>query len=177
MTEEFLQNILEIFINIHQAIEPVPFWKDWDFWSFLALALTLFFLIKYTRATEKMAENQIMPAIDVNMCYNQGSKKTYFWFSNASNLPGIVYLRHKKNDEAIKDTYTPLRMSPKNSMRTADNDFGLSPSEGDKITLCVNVAPAIDDSKIKVKFEKSYYFKKNQWHESTWDFPDPPYPF
>lgn len=177
MTDEFLQKILEILTNIHRGLEPVPFWKDWDFWSFLALASTLFFLIKYTRATEKMAENQIMPAVDVNMCYNQGSKKTYFWFSNTSNLPGMVHLKHRKNDEVVKETHTPLRVPPNESMKTADSDFGFSPSEGDKITLYVVVTPAMDDSKAKVKFEKSYHFKDNQWHESTWNFPDRPYLF
>ena len=183
MIDEFLQRILEILVNIHQTLKPVSFWKNFDFWNVIAvtatgiiLGVTLYWLIRYTRATEQMAIYQIIPAIDVNMCYNINSKKTYFWFSNASNLPGIVRLKHKKNDEAIKGTYAPLRVPPKRNMRTADADFGLLPSEGDKITLYVVITPAIDNSKIRIKFEKSYRFNNNQWNEASWSFPDPSFP-
>jgi hypothetical protein len=184
MTNEFLQKLLEILTNIHLTLGPIPFWQNFSFWgvvvsaiTMIVLAITLYWLKRYTRATEQIATYQITPAIDVNISYNPDSKKTYFWFSNTSNLPGKVYLKHKKNNEVIKDTYTPLRVPPKRSMKTADADFGFSPSEGDKITLFVVVTPAIDNSKVKIEFEKSYRFSGNKWLETSWGFPDPPFSY
>lgn len=176
MTNEFLQKYLEALVNIYQTLKSVPFWQDFSFWNVVVLAVTLYWLIRYTRATEQTAIYQITPAIDVNMCYDNDSKETYFWFSNTSNLPGIVSLKHKKNNETIKDTYTPLRVSPKRNMKTACGGFGLSPSKEDKIILYVAITPAIDNSKIKIEFEKSYSFTGNQWNEASWSFPDPPFP-
>ncbi|MFA5000078.1 MAG: hypothetical protein WC545_01850 [Patescibacteria group bacterium] len=175
MTNEFSQKILEILESIQRAVKPDPFWLDFSLWSTVVLAITLFWLIKYTRATERMAVYQTTPAIDVNMCYDEDSKKTYFWFLNSSNLPGIVRLRHKKNNESTKDTHTPLRVPPGMKMKTAVANFNLSPSDGDEIILYVTVTPAIDKSKIKIKFEKSYKFSENKWLENSWNFPDPPY--
>ncbi len=175
MNNEFLEKTLEVLKNIQQTIEPFPWWQNFSLWSVVVLSITLYWLIKYTRATEQMAVYQTTPAIDVNMCYNQYSKKTYFWFSNSSNLPGMVYLKHKKNNELIKNTYSPLRMPPKRNMRTADANFGLSPLEGDLVVLYVTITPAIDRSKVKIKFEKSYRFSKNKWLETSWSFPDPHY--
>ncbi|MFZ3074152.1 MAG: hypothetical protein WA093_03430 [Minisyncoccales bacterium] len=175
---------VERFLNILQIIsentKPFAFFHDYSFWlgfgNLVVLTITLYFLIRYTRATEQVSIYQTMPAIDVNMCYNENSRKTYFWFSNASNLPGIAYLKHKKNGETIKDTYTPLRIPPKIKIRTSDADFGLSPSEGDVITLYIIITPAIDKSEVKIKFEKSYKFRENKWLEASWNFPDPLFP-
>ncbi len=176
MKNEIVEKLINTLLDIEKNLESVPFWKDWNFWGFVALMITLYFLIRYTRATEKMAKYQIIPAIDVNMCYDTSSKKTYFWFSNSSNLPGIVHLKHKKNKEAKRDTYTPLRVPPRRSMKTANADFGFSPSEGDKITLYVVVTPAMDNSKSGIKFEKSYKFINSQWKETSWNFSDPSFP-
>ena len=44
-------------------------------------------------ATRKLAEYQVMPAVDVGMRYMPNVGKTYFWFSNASDVPAIVILQ------------------------------------------------------------------------------------
>ena len=100
MTSEISEKLFSVLLDISKNIEPIPFWKDYAFWlsvvSVVALIGTLYFLIKYTRATEKMAKYQLMPAIDVNMIYEKSVGKTYFWFSNESSLPGLVSLEFKK---------------------------------------------------------------------------------
>jgi len=180
MTKELLQQLLSILIKIYNNLEHIPFWKDYVFWiSFLNsifLGVTLYFLIRYTHATEEMAAYQIVPAIEVSMRYNLDTRKTYFWFSNTSNRPGMVQLKHQKNGERIKNTYSSLRVPPNTKMRTADSDFGLSPSDGDKLVLYVSIAPANQETKMQSAFQKSYNFRENQWHESTWSFPDSPFP-
>lgn len=147
----------------------------WDFVGTVVLTITLFWLIRYTRATEKMAEYQLMPTVDVNMIYEKSVGKTYFWFLNASNLPGIVYLEFQKNKEGRKMVYQPLRIPPKRSMRTAMT-FEFSPTEGDKMIIYVSVKPALEKSNFEIKFEKSYTFTQNQWDENSWSLPDPPFP-
>ena len=114
----------------------------------IVLSITLFFLVKYTKATEgmasatqMMAKYQITPAIDVNMIYEKSLKKTYFWFSNESNLPGIVSLEFKKNNGNKEEVYKPLRIPPKRSMKT-DTTFDFSLTEGDKMVLFVSIKPS-----------------------------------
>lgn len=143
--------------------------------SVIFLGFTLFWLIRYTRATESMARYQLIPAIDVNMIYQENIKKTYFWFSNDSNLPGIVYLEFKKNNEERKEVYKPLRIPPKRSMKTATT-FEFFPNNGDEIIIYISVKPAIEKSNFEIKFEKTYKFGSNRWNEKSWSFPDPPFP-
>lgn len=150
----------------------------------VVLSITLFFLIKYTRATEKytqatekMAQYQITPTIDVNMVYDKNEKKTYFWFSNESNFPGFVYLERKKNDEKRVEVYSPLRISPKEKGKKTATAFDFSPVYGDRLIIYISIKPALEKSNIKFEFEKSYSFSDDKWNETSWSFPDMPFPF
>ena len=129
---------------------------------------------RQAEATERMVEHQLMPAIDVNMIYDNNVKKTYFWFSNDSKLPGMVHLEFQKNKEERKEVYKPLRIPPKRSMKTATT-FEFSPIEGDEMIIYVLVKLALTKSNFETKFEKSYTFTQNQWNENSWSFPDPPF--
>ena len=125
-------------------------------------------------ATEKMAMYQVIPAIDVNMVYDNNKRKTYFWFSNESNLPGFVYLRYKKNEERKKKVYHSLRVPPKRRMKTATS-FEFLPKDKDEMIIYVLIKPSIDKSSNKFEFKKSYKFNNNRWDETSWGYPDPPF--
>ena len=187
MSSELLGKLLNTLSNISESIRPIPFWKDYSFWlpaiSAIALFVTLYFLIKYTRATEKMAsvtevmaKYQLIPAIDVNMVYDKSVGRTYFWFSNASNLPGMIHLESSKNKKAEEEVYKPLRIPPKRNIRTAIT-FDFSPLEKDEFILYASVKPAIDKTNLEITFEKAYTFTENQWKEKSWGIPDPPFSF
>lgn len=199
MIEEFLNILLDISKNL----EPIVFWKDFSFWNVVALFITLLFLIRYTRATEKMLKNQMMPAVDINMFYDKDAKKTYFWFSNASIVPAFITLKIKietiktDNIKNIKEEkYGPYRIAPYHPQvsrfeKTATSfDFlGTDDFSEVKIILNIVIESAFDKnnigifkyfnkSKDKLKFTKSYRFDKSElrWNETTWIFPDPPFP-
>ena len=114
MVDEFSEKLLNILLSISERVGPVPFWQDFAFWSVVVLAITLFFLIRYTRATEKIAQYQIMPAVDVNMIYDTNIKKTYFWFLNASSIPAFVTMKIdiKSDGKHKEQKLGPLRISP-----------------------------------------------------------------
>jgi len=146
-----------------------------DFLNLIVLSITMFFLIKYTRATQMMAKYQITPAIDVNMVYDENIGKTYFWFSNESSLPGLVFLEFRKNKENRQSAYKPLRIPPRRSMKTAAT-FEFNPVDGDELTLYISIRPCIEKTSIKFEFEKSYKFVSDRWDETSWSFPDPKFP-
>lgn len=179
MSSELSEKLLDVLLNISESIKPIPFWEDASFWlsavSIVALVVTLIFLIRYTRATENMTKYQLIPAIDVNMIYQENIGKTYFWFSNDSNLPGVVYLESRKNKEERREVYKPLRIPPKRSMKTATT-FEFFPKNGDEMIIYISVKPALEKANFEIKFEKSYIFVGNQWNEKSWSFPDPPFP-
>lgn len=143
-----------------------------DFLNIVILSVTAYIIAMQSLATKKLAEYQVVPAIDVNMVYSLDEHRTYFWFSNESTLPGIVYLEFKKNNEKKKEVYSSLRIPPKRKMKTATT-FDFSPTEGDTLILYVSIKPALNKSDIGFKFEKSYKFNKNIWNESSWSYPDP----
>lgn len=180
MIEEYTEKLLVILSGISGKLETIPFWKDWNFWGFLALLGTLFFLFKYTRATEKMAEYQILPAVDVNMIYDSNVKKTYFWFSNPSKMPARVLIEVEIESITHKTKVGPLRISPNNAgIKTATSFVFKSPGRTDSdVILNITVTPAINDSKLKIRFTKSYRFNQEQsrWDETSWGYPDPPFP-
>lgn len=60
MTNEFFEKSLSILLDISNNLRPVHFWQDYAFWSVVILAITLFWLIRYTRATEKMKEEIVL---------------------------------------------------------------------------------------------------------------------
>jgi len=157
--------------------------------SAIALIVTLCWLIRYTRATEKIAEYQVMPAIDVRMVYNKEAKKTYFWFSNKSNSPGWVHLSwvylDKKKNTKTNDSYPGLRISPnEEGIKTADS-FLENPSPDDEVKLNVLIKSAFrklrdEELNTKIEFEKSYRFNggRNSWDDTSWGYPvDRPFPF
>lgn len=179
MTNELSEKLFSVLLDISKSLKPVPFWENYNFLlsvvGVAALVGTLYFLVRYTRATEKMATYQVIPAIDVNMVYEESVRKTYFWFSNESSLPGLVFLERKKNKGNREKVYQPLRIPPRRKMRTATT-FDFSPTEGDELILYVLIKPSLDKSNIKFEFEKSYRFSNNKWNETSWSFPDPPFP-
>lgn len=179
MSDEVSEKLINILSNISDSVIPVPFSENYAVWfsilSTIALIVTLYFLIKYTHATENIAKYQLTPAIDVNMIYDQEIKLTYFWFSNDSNLPGIVYLEFKKNNENRKKLYQPLRIPPKRKMKTATT-FDFSPINGDKMTIYISIRLALEKSIPEVNFEKSYVFGSKGWNEASWSYPDPSFP-
>jgi len=178
MTNEIFKKLLDALFNIFESVKDLPFWEDYSFGlsvlNFLAIVATLYFLIKYTRATENMAKYQLIPAVDVNMIYDRSIKKTYFWFSNNSSLPGIAYLEFKKNKENRKMVYQPLLIPPKRNMKTATT-FQFSPVDGDRMVIYILVKPALEKSSFEIKFEKSYKFTKKRWDETSWSYPDLPF--
>jgi len=185
MQNELSEGLLNILTDIARNLEQVPFWKDYAFWSVVVLAITLFWLIRYTRATEKMAEYQVMPAIDVNMIYEKNVGKTYFWFSNASNIPALVLIKLQIGNTNEEHKIGPLRIPPDNPhyyqfRKTATSfDFlGEYPVDKVKAVLNVTVTPAFDDGRINFNFTKSYKFNKTEsrWDETSWGYPDPPFP-
>lgn len=155
-------------------------WQDFSFWNVVLLAITLFWLIRYTRATEKLAEYQMMPAVDVNMIFDSGIKRTFFWFSNASNIPGFVSIKVLINKDK-KLEFGPYRISPNNPpnyKKTSTTLDFLEEKDQADITLNITVKPAFDKSRIKSQFTKSYRFNKDQsrWDETSWGYPDLPFP-
>jgi len=149
------------------------------------LFITAAFVIAYTyetqkqaKATEKMAENLIMPAVDVNMIYDQGQKKVYFWFRNHSNIPAFVSLfRGIKKGKFINILPKSLRINPQEPHKAtrADYDLGFSsgPSAEEKITVKSVIECAFDDcDNIKYSFKKSYTFRDGKWDEDSWGYPD-----
>lgn len=130
-----------------------------------------------------MVENQMMPAVDVNMIYDKQEKKTYFWFLNASAIPALVFMTLKiKNKE---HSIGPLRISPHHPQifhfkKTAtSHDFlGGNEREETEAILYIEVRPAYNNQEIKSSFTKNYRFSTSQkeWNESTWSFPDLPFP-
>jgi hypothetical protein len=188
MENEFFERLLNILSEISSKIDPIPFWEDFTFWVTVAttslLFLTWCFLFRYTRATEKIAEHQLAPAVDVNMVYDRDIKKTYFWFSNASSIPAFVLIKYDIN-RMKKGEVGPLRIAPyhprfsefKKTATFLDIVDEDSYSETN-IVLDITITPALKKSPIKVEFTKSYKFDQAelQWNEKTWSYPDPPFP-
>lgn len=165
----------------------IPFWQDFEFWSVVVLATTVFFLIRYTRATEKLAEYQVMPAVEVNMIYDKNQKKTYFWFSNASNIPAFITIKAevKRGNKKKEQQIGPLRIPPSNphyyefrKTATAFEFLEENSTDQTEITLGITVSPAFKKNKIKFNFIKSYRFNssESQWDETSWGYPDPSFP-
>lgn len=195
MTNEFLQKILEVSVNIHQALaninqnlEPVPFWQNFAFLSvvvsaitLVVLAFTLYWARRYALSTEMLAEYQIMPSIDVKMIYNQTAKKTYLWFSNDSKLPGWINVKYKRNNGKVENALDLRIPSNEKGIKTADSFFR-NAQDGDNVTLYVSIKPAFKKLglEIKTEFEKSYRFngQRNTWDDTSWGYPiDRPFPF
>ena len=82
MQEEILNKAINILLEVSKNLEPIHFWNNYAFWlGFINLAvliITLFFLIRYTRATEKIVDHQMSPAVDVNMIFDSTLKKNLF---------------------------------------------------------------------------------------------------
>jgi hypothetical protein len=187
MSDEIINRALNVLLEISSNLEPVYFWYNYAFWlgfiNLIVLAVTLFFLIRYTRATEKIVDYQMSPAVDVNMIFDSVSKKTYFWFSNASSIPGFVSIKVIINNGEKEVIINPLRISPGNIpfyKKTANHyDFlhGISSAEIE-ILLDITITSALKNNYTKHNFTKSYRFdkSKSQWNETSWAFPDPPFP-
>jgi hypothetical protein len=138
---------------------------------------------------KKMAENQLMPMVDVNMIYDKILKKTYFWFINASSIPAFALVKYNINNGEKEGIVNgkELRISPYHphypqAKRTAVahlDIFNGDPPDQTKITLNIIITPAFKNyDNIEFKFDKSYRFEKSelQWYENTWGYQDLPYP-
>jgi len=191
MQNEFFEKLLNILLKTFNNLEPISFWKNYEFWissaSIILLAITLYFLVRYTRATEKMVEYQSMPTVDVNMIYEKSVKRTYFWFLNASSIPAFVLIefRINKAGKEKRGKIGPLRISPYHPnhpqfKKTATSfDFlNENYSRDTEVILNITVTSAFDNSHIKFEFTKSYKFDKSdlRWNENSWGYPDPPFP-
>lgn len=162
---------------------------DWNtivqLFSTLLVAISLIWVAKNTKATEKMVENQMLPAVDVNMIYDRQEKKTYFWFLNPSTIPALVSMTLKIKDKNKKHFVDPLRIPPHhpqilNFTRTAASYDFLEGSEDEEVEaiLDIEVRPACNNREIKSSFTKNYRFStaQKEWNESTWSFPDLSFP-
>jgi len=152
------------------------------------LFITAAFIIAYTyetqkqaRATEKMAEYQMMPQVDVNMIYQKDHKKTYFWFCNHSNIPAIVELKLKTGRKKHNVNERNFYLSPKEPGRRTDIVYDYwkesPPPHGTEADLLIVVRPAFEGFNAKVKFCKTYKFHGTElrWDETTWGYPDRPF--
>lgn len=151
--------------------------------SALLVGISLIWIAKSTKATEKMVENQMMPSVDVNMIHDKGTNKTYFWFLNASKMPALVSMAITIKNKV--QSIGPFRIHPYHPQishfkRTAANfDFIQgNPDEEKEATLKITVRPAVDNETIELSFTKNYRFNKTtkEWDETTWSFPDLPFP-
>ncbi len=98
----FSSNILNLDWNAAAAIAQI--------FSAILVAISLFWIARNTKTTEKMVENQMMPAVDVNMIYDKQEKKTYFWFLNPSMIPALVSMTLKIKEK--EHFIGPLRIAP-----------------------------------------------------------------
>ncbi|MBI2003790.1 MAG: hypothetical protein HYS78_02335 [Parcubacteria group bacterium] len=183
--KQFSENFLNIFQDISKNLEAVPFWKDFSFLSVVVLALTLYWLIRYTRATEKILQNQITPTVEVNMLYNKESKETYFWFSNSFEMPAFVDLvvTITKSKKVVYDK--TLRIPPNiphlfHFRHTAGIGLYKGEEVDDKteVTVDFKTRSTMKNSVGINEYRKSYKFNKDnqEWYETTWSYPDPPFP-
>lgn len=132
-------------------------------------------------ATNKMAQYQLMPSVDVNMVYHNPSKKTYFWFANPSNMPALVSLRltnKGNNKEKLHEQH--FRISPQRKMCTSIV-YEFNPSKDKEVDLDVIIKCDLRNFDTKVEFRKSYRFFEfqpnlYQWAETTWGDADPSWP-
>lgn len=151
--------------------------------SALLVGISLIWIAKSTKVTEKMAENQMMPSVDVNMIHDKTTNKTYFWFLNASKIPALVSMAITIKDRV--ESIGPFRIHPYNPQifhfkRTAATfDFIEGNSGGEEeVALKITVRPAVDNETIELSFTKNYRFNTTtkEWDETTWSFPDLPFP-
>lgn len=146
------------------------------------VGLSLLWVAKTTKATEKLVENQIMPSVDLNMIHDKGTNKTYFWFLNASKIPALVSITTVINNKSQRRGL--FRIHPHHPQifhfkRTAANFDFIEGNAKKEVTLKITVRPAVDNEMIEPSsFTKNYRFNETtkEWDETTWSFPDLPFP-
>ena len=156
--------------------------------SALLVGISLIWIGKTAEATEKTMENQMMPSVTVNMIFDKTSQRTYFWFLNSSNTPALVEMKLKTEgrEYQIGPYRVPSHLHPfaKSSIkRTAasfnflEGDYGSNKNNTEAI-LDVIVRADIKNRDISMPFTKSYRFNESnkEWDETTWSFPDVPFP-
>ena len=136
-------------------------------------------MTEQTKATKKMTEYQLMPSVDVNMVYEKQVGRTYFWFSNTSNIPAIVSFGvSEEKDKKLKQIHNQsLYMPPQQKRRTSIvYNFNLSAEK--KLILDVNIKSAYKNLNTEIEFTKSYRFHPDlhRWDEISWGCPDPEWP-
>lgn len=165
---------------------------DFDFLSvFISTAtlIVLYFTLRWAKrsaeATQKMLENEITPNVEVNMLYNKVSKQTYFWFYNSFEIPASVELLVIITATKEVAYNHALRIMPNHPFiyhfrRTAGIGLYRGKEIDDKteVTVDVKIRSAMKNSVGINEYRKSYKFNKNnqEWDESTWSFPDLPFP-
>lgn len=156
--------------------------------SAILVGISLIWMAKTAEVTEKMMENQMMPSVTVNMIFDKARQRTYFWFLNSSNIPALVEMKLKiEGREYQIDPYRiPSHLHPfaKSSIkRTAasfdflEGDYG-NHKNNTEATLDVIVKADIRNREISIPFTKNYRFNESnkEWDETTWSFPDVPFP-
>lgn len=159
--------------------------------TLIILAITAVVVGIEAFATAKMAEYQLMPALDINMVYENSEKRTYFWFSNLSNFPAVVSFNLTKRGGNKKCLHTQsFRIPAQRKMCTMAIAFfepnmkeEFKPIEGQEVVLNTCIGLAHKNPEVKYEFKKEYRFheypdKSNfyRWDEITFGFPDPSWP-
>lgn len=181
MTADQFIKLTDILSDISKSLSRGLFWQDYSFWGMIVSVLTLVVLIIYTRATQQLVENQMMPAVDVNMVYEKDEDgDTYLWFSNASSIPAFISIKVTIGTNKIfniPELLIPPNHPRFNPFKRTSNHYHFLNDEN-KILLKVIVRPALAGAKGKIEFRKSYDFNKNlsRWDEHSWQFPDPEFP-
>ncbi len=182
---------VEIVVSLYQ-FRIIEFYNiskiDWGAISAWIVAGTLLFVCIQTKISEKIAAQQMIPAVEMNMIYDSDPriKKTYLWFQNYSNVPAHVLMKIKFTCQKEIFPIGPYRIPPQTKDKpTASTFFDKSEAildeyhkEGVRAIISVQVKPDIDNAPAdaKVYFKKRYKFHDNKWDEEMWGWPDPPSP-
>lgn len=148
---------------------------DWVAISGIVLAGTAYLIYKQTKATEELAEYQVLPVVEVCIKFDQTKKGNSFRFINYSKMPAYVFLSAitEKGESTIHTG--PFRVpAQKETIGTSpDYDLGFSESfEPNRFVLKVKIKPAIENSNAEYSYEKKYTFRNGDWDEDTWGWSD-----
>jgi len=160
--------------------------------SIVVLAATGLAIFIQAVATKEMADNQVRPAVDVSMIFNEGDQGTCFQFINVSKVPACVWVKidlsingDNKND-LVEGEYLNGREDKHIDVGTrkyiTSSGFlkKLTPyykkeENKIKVVLHVDVAPLFNKKSRSFFQKKEYEFdgKEKTWkHMPFWGIPD-----
>jgi len=181
-----------IYSNYYNYFGQDPFYLNLDFWTVIfsgltlgILSWTLFWVWRYTKATQKILDNETTPIVETNMLYRPESKETYFWFYNPYKIPALIRLIVKVTSTGNIAYDKVLRVAPDHQhiyhfKHTAGIGLfrGEDIKEGEEVTVDVECRSAMKNNNSVNEYRKSYRFNRQnmEWNESTWGYPDLPFP-